>query len=149
MEALLGGGGVLLCTALPARAAAGGVVVPGGSALPFGTTHEKPVPQKTISGSLLAARIERLRQALLLWRSAQIVINGTGRRALGARGVAVDTALLRAFARDWLASRGPWHCRRGVPLLLTLMLILTLAARGAAVGTALLRACARHRTTRG
>ena len=54
---------MLLCGALPARAAAGGEGVPGGSALLVVATHEKPVPQKTISGSLLAARIERLGQA--------------------------------------------------------------------------------------
>jgi hypothetical protein len=68
-------------------------------ALPFDATHEKPVPQKTISGSLLAAKYEQRRLVLVLLRAAQIVISGTGRRALGARGVAPAAALLRAFAR--------------------------------------------------
>jgi hypothetical protein len=58
-----------------------------------------PVPQKTISGSLLAAKTKQTRQALLLCRAALIVINGTGRRAHEARGVAPATALIRAFAR--------------------------------------------------
>ena len=62
---------------------------------------------------------------------------GTGAPRAWSRGAAVGTALLRAFARDRLASRRPWRRRRGVSLLLTLMLILRLAVRGAT-----LRLCA-------
>jgi hypothetical protein len=63
------------------------------------TTHESPEPTLTISGSLLAAMAVCDAEGLLLSRAAQIVTIGTGRRARGARGVAVCTALLRAFAR--------------------------------------------------
>jgi hypothetical protein len=73
---------VLLCLALPASAAADREVVPDGMALPVDATHEKPVPQKTISGSLLAAAVGGGAEVVFLSRAAQIVISGTGRRAL-------------------------------------------------------------------
>ena len=72
---------------------------PGRAALPGGAAHERPVPPLTISGSLLAAGVVRNTADLPHSRAAQIVTSGTGRRALGARGAAVGTALLRAFAR--------------------------------------------------
>jgi hypothetical protein len=48
---------------------------------------------------VLAAAVVRVAVGLLLSLAAQIVTSGTGRRALGARGAAVGTALRRAFAR--------------------------------------------------
>jgi hypothetical protein len=48
---------VLLCGALPARAATDLEVVPGGSALELDAKHEKPLPQKTISGSPFAKAV--------------------------------------------------------------------------------------------
>ena len=116
--------------ALPARTAKGAGGVQGGVVLLLWVTHESAEPGSEISRSRALVRAGGGSVAPPAAEGRwDISAPGSGAPRAWSRGAAVGTATARAFARHRLTSRGPWRYERGVSLLLTLMLTLSLAAR--------------------